>query len=198
VNAGSGARIGPNAIIQLGRALDQIAGVAVTDGLFDTAGLATYRHAVPAGMVPEGDVIALYGELRRGLSPAAARAVARMAGRNTGDYLLEHRIPRAARRILPALPVRLAARALLAAVTRHAWTFAGSATVRAETGRPLAVVLVDCPICRGARSPAPACDYYAATFERLFAVLVHPAASVAETECRATGGGRCRFEIRLG
>ncbi|WP_235823343.1 4-vinyl reductase [Azohydromonas sediminis] len=42
----------------------------------------------------------------------------------------------------------------------------------------------------------PACDFYAATFERLFRALVHPRASVAETACEACGDDACRFEVR--
>jgi divinyl protochlorophyllide a 8-vinyl-reductase len=42
----------------------------------------------------------------------------------------------------------------------------------------------------------PACDYYAATFERLFTVLVHPDAKVVETDCMGRGASACRFEIR--
>jgi len=52
------------------------------------------------------------------------------------------------------------------------------------------------PMCRGLpRLEHPACDYYAATFERLFAVLVHPDARVVETACEACGDAVCRFEV---
>ena len=47
----------------------------------------------------------------------------------------------------------------------------------------------------GPESEAPACDFYAATFERLFRVLVHPAARVTETACEACGDDACQFEI---
>jgi replicative DNA helicase len=43
---------------------------------------------------------------------------------------------------------------------------------------------------------SPACDFYAATFERLFAVLVHARARVHEVACEACGDAECRFEIR--
>jgi divinyl protochlorophyllide a 8-vinyl-reductase len=52
------------------------------------------------------------------------------------------------------------------------------------------------PLCRGLQAGAPACDYYAATFERLFQVLVHPDACVLETACEACGDDACRFELR--
>ncbi len=40
---------------------------------------------------------------------------------------------------------------------------------------------------------APLCDYYAATFERLFRALVHPRAVVVETACEACGADACRW-----
>jgi divinyl protochlorophyllide a 8-vinyl-reductase len=57
------------------------------------------------------------------------------------------------------------------------------------------ITVADCPLCRGAARRAPACAYYAATFERLFARLVHPRARAFETDCAASGAKLCRFEI---
>jgi divinyl protochlorophyllide a 8-vinyl-reductase len=42
---------------------------------------------------------------------------------------------------------------------------------------------------------APVCDYFAATFERLFRALVHADARVREVECAATGAPACVFEV---
>jgi divinyl protochlorophyllide a 8-vinyl-reductase len=119
-----------------------------------------------------------------------------MAGSATGDYLLAHRIPRPAQALLRILPAGIAGRLLLAAITRHAWTFTGSGRFTAEAGSPTVVAIANCPICRGTHSEMPACDYYAATFERLFTVLVHPDAKVVETDCMGRGASACRFEIR--
>jgi divinyl protochlorophyllide a 8-vinyl-reductase len=52
------------------------------------------------------------------------------------------------------------------------------------------------PLCAGLAADAPACDFYAATFERLFQVLVHPRSRVREVACEACGDAECRFEIR--
>ena len=51
------------------------------------------------------------------------------------------------------------------------------------------------PLARGAQHNAPLCDYYAATFERLFVMLVHPRACVVETACEAQGAAACVFEL---
>jgi divinyl protochlorophyllide a 8-vinyl-reductase len=52
------------------------------------------------------------------------------------------------------------------------------------------------PLCRNLSTETPACDFYAATFERLFQVLVHKASRVHEVACEACGDAECRFEIR--
>jgi divinyl protochlorophyllide a 8-vinyl-reductase len=62
--------------------------------------------------------------------------------------------------------------------------------------RPLVLEIRDNPLCRGLRAGVPACDYYAATFERLFQVLVHGDTQVRETACEACGDDACRFELR--
>jgi divinyl protochlorophyllide a 8-vinyl-reductase len=146
-------------------------------------------------MVDEREVIALHAAVRRRLTPQAARGVAHAAGLATADYLLEHRIPGAAQLVLRALPAPLASRLLLAAITRHAWTFAGSARFTAHSGHPVLLRLEGCPICRGAQSAAPLCEYYAATFTRLYSSLVHPRAEARETACMATGAAACEFRI---
>lgn len=42
---------------------------------------------------------------------------------------------------------------------------------------------------------APGCHWHAAVFERLFAALVWPGATVRETACCAAGDAACRFTI---
>jgi len=63
-------------------------------------------------------------------------------------------------------------------------------------GLETVLTITERPICRGTRAGAPACGYYAATFEQLFRRLVSSRAVVTETECAATGAAHCRFEIR--
>jgi len=188
-------RIGPNAIIQVTRVLERVVGSMPAAELMTDAGLGGYLLAPPQHMVDEREVIALHAAVRRRLGPAGAGEVLRQAGTATGDYLLAHRIPRPAQLLLRALPAQIAARVLVATIARHAWTFAGSGRFAAQPGRPLVITIVDNPICRGISSPAPVCDYFAATFERLFQQLVHPRAAVIETQCAAAGAPSCRFEI---
>lgn len=190
------ARIGPNAVTRLAEALVAARGAGEARAIFSRAGLAHHLAAPPERMVEEQDVIALHAALRAALPPAAAEAIAAEAGRRTGAYLLTHRIPRPMRLVLPWLPPRLSALILLAAIGRHAWTFAGSGRFARRPGRPVRFAISGGPLARGVHGPAPVCAYYAATFETLFRALVHPRARVVETDCEAMGAPACLFEAR--
>jgi divinyl protochlorophyllide a 8-vinyl-reductase len=190
------ARIGPNAIIQVAAALRARRGERLTTDLFAAAGLGHHLDAPPTAMVEESEVTRLQQALRAQLEPAQAREVCREAGLRTADYLLANRIPRLVQGLLRALPAGVASRVLLAAIGRHAWTFAGSGRFTVAQGPPLTLSITGCAICRGAALDAPGCDYYAATFERLYRQLVDPRTVVAETECQACGAEACRFELR--
>ena len=189
------ARIGPNAIIQVGRALERAHGRDFSAAVFGGVALDAYLEVPPSEMVDEREVIALHGAVRRALAPDTTAAVARTAGIATGDYLLEHRIPKPAQRLLRLLPRALAARLLLAAIARNAWTFVGSGTLTTRSGRRPVLVVGDCPICRGVRASTAACEYYRATFERLFRALVDERTTARETLCAAAGDEQCRFEL---
>lgn len=193
MDGGGGAvgRIGPNAVTRLAEAL----GPDRASEVFGRAGLSRRLVEPPGSMVPEGEVIALHRALRHLCGGDQARLVSREAGRRTALYLLEHRIPRAMQWVLRHLPAALAARVLVAAIGRHAWTFAGSGSFRAKPGLPLCLEIAGGPIPRAGAASAPVCDYYAATFETLFRTLVSPHSQVVETACEAVGASSCTFEI---
>ena len=195
VLAGKGL-IGPNAITRVAEALPGFVGSNATWALFERAGLTDYLRAPPESMVDETEVTRLHHELRRSLGSEVAGKVAQGAGRRTADYLLAHRIPKPVQALLKRLPAPLAAQVLLSAIRRHAWTFAGSGEFSARAGWGGAVLTIrHNPLCKGLSSDRPACDFYAATFERLFRVLVHAAARVSEVGCEACGDAECRFEL---
>ncbi len=189
-------RIGPNAITRVAQALRDEVGEPATRAVFARAALDDRLDAPPTDMVDEVEVRRLHLALRDAVGPERAARVAREAGRLTGDYLLAHRIPGPAQAVLKRLPAALAERALLAAVGRHAWTFAGSGRFASAPGRPTVVEIADNPLCRGVSVDAPACHYHAATFERLWRALVSPQVRVVETACCACGAPACRFELR--
>lgn len=189
-------RIGPNAILRIMEALGP--GVPLTREVLERAGLAAYLADPPTAMVEEREVRALQRALRETIGVEQARAIGRRAGHLTGDYLLANRIPPLAQTLLKTLPGPLAGRLLLKAIARNAWTFVGNGLFSYQPGRPHRLRIAGCAICDGARSAEPLCDYYGATFERLFQVLVSMQARGIEVQCQAQGHPACTFEVHLG
>lgn len=196
-DAAHGGRIGPNAVIRLAEALDAVESKAVTLRLFNAAGFGAHAVAPPDDMVPEGEVSALHRQLRNELGPKRAASISWIAGLRTADYLLANRIPGPVQRLLRLLPKRLSAFILLKAIGAHAWTFAGTGRFSWSIGRPITLQFEDCALCRADHSIQPCCQYYAATFERLFQELIDADTRVAETGCIAAGAEACRFEVRF-
>jgi divinyl protochlorophyllide a 8-vinyl-reductase len=187
--------IGPNAIVRTVEALRAHLDEPGVADLLRSCSLERYLHDLPQAMVPEAEVTALYASMRAQLDRDDAREIARDAGYRTADYVTTHRIPSFVQGILPALPRQIGRRMLMFAIRANAWTFAGSARIRMRMSAPASISLVGCPICSDARAAAPACGYYAATFERLFRTMVDPAYRVEEVACRAEGGPACVFQI---
>lgn len=189
------ARIGPNAVIRMGEALTDRLGRTEALRVFTAAGVAPWLDAPPDAMVDEACVTALHRVLRDTVDADTAAAISHDAGVRTADYLLAVRIPRIVQAVLKRLPPGPASRILLSAIGRHSWTFAGSGTFEVRPGRPLALAIRDCPLCRGATAATPQCAYYAGTFERLYRVLVSRRTMVRETACQAQGAEACVFTL---
>lgn len=193
---GVAGRIGPNAIIRVLETLRETFGQDVTTGLFTQAGLGHYLVKLPEKMVNEAEVLHLHQVLRKQLGQPTCAAITWKAGLKTADYLLANRIPKAAQVVFKALPAAVSARLLLKTIGGHSWTFAGSGEFSYEVGQAVVLTIRNNPLCRDVHTDVPVCDFYSATFERLFQVLVHPNTKVEETACEAKGDDVCRFELR--
>lgn len=172
-SAQRGARIGPNAILQLVPVLDRLEGRGLRDEVLALAGA-----TVPppdAGMWPETACRAVHLAVYLLCADRAGRIMAE-AGTGTADYILAHRIPGAAQRAIRAVPPWLGARLLTSAIARHAWTFAGSGRFRVASHAPLTLEIAANPL-----SPGGPCHWHAAVFTRLYQALVWPGA-VVETQ----------------
>jgi divinyl protochlorophyllide a 8-vinyl-reductase len=189
--ANDGARIGPNAILQHLPVLDDAIGERLRGALLYRAGVD--EPPPDAGMLPEIAVARLHHAVRLFL-PDRAPAIQRAAGLATGDYILAHRIPRGAQVLIRALPKPLGARLLATAISKHAWTFAGSGQFRVLGHGPLRVEIRDNPLAQHAFDH-PVCEWHAAVFERLFGALVWPDVQVDEESCTAMGDPSCIFRI---
>ncbi|TCP62361.1 divinyl protochlorophyllide a 8-vinyl-reductase [Rhodovulum bhavnagarense] len=190
--SGHAGRIGPNAVLQLLPVLEAAGGAALRDDLMQAAGL--NEPPSDAGLMDEGPAAAMHRALRARL-PGRAPDLLREAGARTGDYILAHRIPALAQRVLKLLPSAMAAPILAKAIEKNSWTFAGSGAFRVVSTRPLVFELTDNPLIRGESAPHPICGWHEAVFDRLFQTLVDKRLRTRETCCTASGGGLCRFEI---
>ncbi|MGS4945380.1 bacteriochlorophyll 4-vinyl reductase [Meridianimarinicoccus sp. RP-17] len=186
------ARIGPNAVLQLVPVLDRTLGRPARVRLLTGAGL--FEMPDGTAMIDEGPVARLHQTMRRDF-PDLAPGMAAAAGRRTGDYILIHRIPRRAQRLLRILPAALSARLLAQAIAQHAWTFAGSGRFRVASRVPLVFEIADNPLVRGEHAAAPVCHWHVAVFARLFTRLAAPDYTCVETDCCANGARACRFVL---
>jgi divinyl protochlorophyllide a 8-vinyl-reductase len=184
-------RIGPNAILQLIDVLERRGEAELLSAVLAEARV--MRPPREAGMLPEADCAVVHQALRR--ASGKAEELLAEAGWATGDYILTHRIPKAAQVVLRLLPGALAAPALTKAIARHSWTFAGTGEFQVESSRPLVVSVARNPLVAGWRADRPQCIWHVAVFRRLFGRLVWPSVSVKETACCACGDAACRFEI---
>ncbi|XBQ16964.1 MAG: bacteriochlorophyll 4-vinyl reductase [Oceanicaulis sp.] len=183
--------IGPNSVLQTETALIEAGGPALARAVFARAELGALLEERPSAMIDEQIPRALFDALFDLLPRDQALAVAHRAGRLTGAYILAHRIPRFAQAILKLLPGRLAAPILLAAVRKHAWTFAGSGVCTTAPGRPATLEIAGNPLAM------PGCVWHAGVLETLFETLVSPRAVVRHTRCGHDGAHACRFEIAV-
>lgn len=188
-------RIGPNAILQVIDSVTAKHGEGACEALFSSAGLSHHLLSRPTEMVSERDVAVLQAKLREVFGESEAKALSWDAGLRTGDYLLANRIPKFAQVVLRFLPASIAARVLAQAIGKHSWTFAGSGTFSFRPGKPFVFEISNNPLCSQIKSDIPVCDFYAATFERIFRVIVHPNSRVEETKCEASGDSSCVFEV---
>ncbi|MHA7887038.1 bacteriochlorophyll 4-vinyl reductase [Roseicyclus sp.] len=191
--AGAGSRIGPNAILQLVPVLEDAAGRDVAAHVLAMAGVFELPDPA-AGLIDEAPAARLHQAMRLEL-PEVAPMLAREAGWRTGEYILAHRIPKGAQRLLRVLPARLAVPILSKAIAKHAWTFCGSGAFRLVSTWPAVFEIADNPVVRGERSDVPLCHWHAAVFERLFSALCGPRWRAVETRCCAQVRAACRFEL---
>lgn len=187
------ALIGPNAVLKTVEVMEERLGPAETQAILADAQLAR----LPSGnhMIPEIEALRLHRWLGMH-DPVGALIVSGEAGARTADYIIAHRMPRAAVWLLQRLPVGLAAILLMAAIRKHAWTFVGA-------GKFTPVGAWEFEIDRsGADDPVLPPDsllhWYAKVFEQLYRQLVSPDCRCALSETPATLPMHHQYRITRG
>lgn len=185
---GTGAgRVGPNAIIQLAAVLRERHGAVAEAATLQAAGLGHYVATAPARMTDEREAAALHRTVMDRYA-GEWHGMSWQAGERTARYLLAHRIPRPVQVLLRLLPPAWAARLLVRAIARHAWTFAGSGrfAARVQPGRVVLEIAAN-PVAM------PGCPWHCGVFTQLFRTLVAPRVTVRHEHCVGWGDPACRF-----
>ena len=184
--------IGPNAVLQTEAALEAAGGVSLVRRVFERAGLERLLEHRPEEMIEEHVPQALFSAMFDSMPRRDGIRIALDAGRRTGRYILENRIPRPVRWLLRLLPGDIAAPLLLSAIERHAWTFAGSGECRVEVGPTARLHIADNPM------RMPLCAWHTGVLEVLFRTLVSERTQVVHTTTKPGARSVCTFTMTWG
>lgn len=187
------ARIGPNALIQTVRALQEICRPDQARAILEQGQQSYLIDYTPAEMVPEADFNALVLLLTAQLGVEQATHILHRSGQYTAHYLLQHRIPLPFQRFLKILPRRLALALLLFAISKHAWTFVGSGTFTYRVGK-----VTQLTVASGIHSHGAVCGFYGGTFATLIQHIIDAKAQVQSTRCQVGQDPRCEYVVLLG
>jgi divinyl protochlorophyllide a 8-vinyl-reductase len=190
----SAARIGPNSIIQTIAALSEA--YAPDELRTVLAGEAEgYLSHLPHEMIPEVAFHELVDLLTARLGAVRAGEILYRSGERTADYVRANRIPAPIRTLLGLLPAPLSLRLLLPAISKHAWTFAGSGAFSFSIGRTPAVSIGRSVSQDTSGIASVLCRYYCGAFTQMLRRLVSPHISLREVACQAHGGDACVYQI---
>lgn len=119
-------RIGPNSIIQTVGSLETAFGKRQAEDILRKIGQGHWIGNLPTEMVEESKFHALVIALQQEIGEKVTASILRDSGERTAAYLLKVRIPGPFQKIVKLLPSGLAFKVFLFAISKNAWTFAGS------------------------------------------------------------------------
>lgn len=187
------AKIGPNSLTQTVRALRETYDEAQVAAILGQCGLEYLLNQTVTEMVDEQAFAALVTALANQLGPDQAHRVLQRSGQLTAVYLLQHRIPRPFQWLLRPLPHRLALKLLLAAISRHAWTFVGSGSFRYDVGQTSQLTVTT-----HIRPAEAICGFYGGTFAHLIRVLIDGRAQMETVALWLDEQSYCVYSIQNG
>ena len=186
------AKIGPNSIIQTVAALEAKYGKAEADARLTVAGHGHLIDNLPSEMVEENKFHNLVASLDKDIDTDVLAELLNDSGQRTAAYLLKVRIPGFFQKLLKPLPPGLAFKLLLFAISKNAWTFAGSGDFSYTTGRtPVITVKVTHPTL-----PVVG-NFYLGTFTKLLRELVNPDTKIETSITGESGNITCRYTCHI-
>ncbi|WP_208351825.1 bacteriochlorophyll 4-vinyl reductase [Pseudaestuariivita rosea] len=178
--------VGPNAVIQLGRAVEHHLGFDAAHDLFAGTGFAHLLLNPPQQMIDQAIPAALFHALWQVHPPDVAAKIAETAGLWTADYIIANRIPRFAKTLLRLAPRRLGAALLSKAIRKNAWTFAGSGRCHV-VGHVIEIA--------DNLLTMPGSVWHKAVLQRLFNRLIDADIIITHNSCWRDGTPVCRFTV---
>ncbi len=183
-------RIGPNSIIQTVAALEALYGKTKAETLLRKIGQGYLIENLPKEMVEEAKFHSLVIALQKEIGETSA--ILKEAGERTARYLLKVRIPFIFQKFLKLLPHRLAFRLFLFAISKNAWTFAGSGEFTYSMNQPpeitVKVIFPSHPVVG---------NFYLGTFTTLLQELVNPATKIKPDINKVDGKIRCHYQCEI-
>lgn len=185
-------KIGPNSIIQTVGALESAFGKPQATELLRKIGQGHWVGNLPSEMVEESKFHALVIALEQEIGEKATAAILKESGERTAKYLLRVRIPGPFQKVVKLLPPGLAFKLFLFAISKNAWTFAGSGQFAyGSKPSPYITVKVTYP------SLPVAGNFYLGTFTALLKELVNPLTTIKADIRREGDAIACRYDCDI-
>ena len=185
-------KIGPNSIIQTVAALEETYGKTKAENMLRKIGQGYIVGNLPKEMVEETKFHTLVGALQKEIGETATARILQESGERTARYLLKVRIPGIFQKFLKLLPPRPAFKLFLFAISKNAWTFAGSGEFSYIMNRPPEIsVKVTFPT-----QPVVG-NFYLGTFNTLLQELVNPETKIKADIRKENGHIRCHYRCEI-
>ncbi|NTW51267.1 MAG: bacteriochlorophyll 4-vinyl reductase [Chlorobiaceae bacterium] len=188
----SPSRIGPNSIIQTVGALESKYEKPATDNLLKKIGQGYLINNLPSEMVEESKFHSLVLALQKEIGDQTTGAILKESGERTAKYLLKVRIPAPFQIIVKLLPPGPAFKLFLFAISKNAWTFAGSGEFSyGSKPSPNIKVKVTFP------SHPVVGNFYLGTFNALLKELVNPKTTIKADIRKDKGAILCSYACNI-
>ena len=135
-------KIGPNSIIQTVAALEAAYGNAKAEAVLNKIGQGHFFGNLPTEMIEESKFHAMVTALQKEIGDTATAGILKESGERTARYLLKVRIPGIFQKLVTLLPHRLGFKLFLFAISKNAWTFAGSGKFSYTMSRPPEITVI--------------------------------------------------------
>jgi len=185
-------KIGPNSIIQTVNALEASMGKEKTEALLRSIGQDHFIGNLPTDMTDESKFHALVTALDTEIGARETAAILEESGSRTAEYLLRVRIPGLFQKLLKLLPAGAAFSLLFFAISKNAWTFAGSGEFTYSTGKN---PVINLKVLHPSRPSVG--SFFLGTFTHLIHELVNTKATITPSIQTLGSSLNCTYRVTM-